>query len=112
MAAKLTEFLKKMDCRFLIAPKGMRFLTSDKPVYYTKIDEDTSEVIFPISSEITFLAFWSNSPNTNWKKLENGFWQVDSKTVEKIRDLMVRSSIKEIYFSQKTEWLVKFVNNR
>jgi len=112
MADKLIEYLKKMNWRFLVAPKKMKFLTSDKPVYYTKINEYASEVIFPISSEITFLAFWSNSPNTNWKELKNGFWQIDSKTVEIIRDLIVRSSIKEIYFSRKVEWLVKFVNNR
>ena len=113
MAENISDrFINRMYRRFLIAPDNMPFLTSDKPVFYTKLDEIRSEVIFPISSKVMFSASWIDFTNKYWKKEENEFWQVNDETVVRKRKCIVSNAIKEVYFSKKTKWLVEFVNKR
>ncbi|MBA3692571.1 MAG: DUF4238 domain-containing protein [Acidobacteria bacterium] len=112
MAEKASGIIKKMNWRFLVAPDNMPFLTSDKPVFYTKLDEKGSEVIFPISSKVMLSASWIDFTNKYWKKVGNAFWKVNDQTVETERKCIVSVAIKEVYFSEKVDWLVKFVNNR
>lgn len=107
-----TRFIKRMYWRFLIAPGNMPFLTSDNPVFYTKLYEKRSEVIFPISSKVMFSASWIDFTNKYWKRKENEFWQVNDGTVEQERRSIVSIALKEVFFSKKAEWLVKFINNR
>lgn len=113
MAEKISSnFIKKMNWRFLIAPDNMPFLTSDKPVFYTKLDEKNSEIIFPVSSHIMFSASWIDFTNKFWQKTKNGFWLVNDETVIAERTCIVSVAIKEVYFSKKVKWLVEFVNKR
>jgi hypothetical protein len=113
MAEKISNnFIKKMNWRFLIAPNNMPFLTSDKPVFYTKLDEGKCEIIFPISSQVMFSASWIDFTNKFWRKTENGFWLVNDESVTVERKCIVSIAIKEVYFSKKVKWLVEFVNRR
>jgi hypothetical protein len=76
-----------------------------------------SEVVFPISSEVTISLSWQPSIDVNigakfWKQISENYWTVDDKTVELCRNLICLIALKEIYYSQKAEWLVNFINNR
>lgn len=109
---KVSKVIEKMYWRFLIAPDNLPFLTSDRPVFYTKLDEERSEIMFPISSKVMFSASWIDFTNKYWKKRENNFWQVNEAIVIEERKCIVSHAIKEVYFSRKAKWLVSFVNNR
>lgn len=111
-AKKVAEIIGKMYWRFLIAPDALPFLTSDRPVFYTKLDEEKSEVIFPLSSKVMFSASWIDFTNKYWKKTENDFWEVNDETVIEERKCIASIAIEEVYFSRKAKWLVNFVNNR
>ena len=112
-AKDLTEILKKMNWRFLIAPENLPFLTSDKPVYYFNLDKPESELIFPVSSKITLSLSWKEIISAKkWKKRSKGIWETDHKTVALVRDLICSTAINEVYFCNKVKWLVEFINNR
>lgn len=107
------ELLPDLYPRFLTAPIGMPFLTSDNPVCYTSFANVEVQLIFPISSKICFLATRKNKlDDRKWKNNGKGFWQIDDKTSESIRDFIVRKAINEVYYSKKAEWLVEFINKR
>lgn len=107
------EILKKLEFKFFMSPKYMSFFTSDSPVCYTSFNNPNAQLIFPISSRICLVVYKQMYlTNSNWQRKSNQFWQIDIKTAVGIRDFVTRRAIKEIYYSQKAEWLVKFINNR
>lgn len=111
----LSSIIFKMNWSFLIAPKLMDFLTSDNPVYYV-FSKNQEYCIFPISSKLCFYSFLTPHGRIldarKWKKQNDLFNEIDDKTVEIIRNYIIKIALKEIYYSQKAEWLVKFINNR
>jgi Protein of unknown function (DUF4238) len=107
----LSDKILKMNWRFLVAPKDMYYIISDVPVVYS-LEENKECVIFPISSKVAFLALLTNGSRGKWRKISDNFWEVDAKTIEAARSEIATKAIKKVYYSQKAEWLVKFINNR
>jgi hypothetical protein len=106
-------YLQKMTWRFIVVPKGNCFFTSDNPVWYRNLtDLDAAEVIFPISTTVALSASWGHYSSSKWKRMNNQFWKVDGATVSIVKNCIGQFAVKEIYNSQKAEWLVKFINNR
>lgn len=106
------ELLVNLQIKFLISSPSMQFLTSDNPVCYTDFQQIDVNLYFPISSEICLFATRIKNADKKWEKYNSQFWLVNDKTVEYARDFIVKESVKQIYSSQKAEWLVKFINNR
>jgi hypothetical protein len=90
----------------------MPFLTCDNPVYYTGFQNPDIKLYFPISSKVCLFATKINDIDKKWKMQNSQFWLVDDKTIEGIRSFLIEEAVNEIYCSQKSEWLVKFINNR
>lgn len=107
------EILENLKFTFFISPKYMSFFTSDNPVCYTSFNQSMAQLVFPMSSKICLIVYKQMYlKNINWQRKSEQFWQIDDKTTERIRDFVTRRAIKEIYYSQKAEWLVKFIDNR
>lgn len=106
------EILKNLRFKFFISPKYLSFFTSDNPVCYTSFNEQQAQLVFPVSSRVCLIIYKQKHlfNSNNWKRKSKHFWQINDKTVERIRDFVARRAIKEIYHSQKSEWLVKLIN--
>jgi len=101
----IAGYVKDMVWNFWISPKIVNYLTSDNPVSYSQLRHEEGYLIFPICSNICLYATWHGSKDKMFK-------EVTTKIVEEVRDRIVTIAIKEVYFSRKSEWLVKFINNR
>jgi hypothetical protein len=109
----LSEHIKKMNWRILVSPDYCKFLTSDNPVWYRKLlDSDFGELFFAISSKAAISISWRMNTDHKWNRKSKTIWEVDSKATERARNCIVQFALKEVYYSQKAEWLVKFINNR
>jgi hypothetical protein len=108
----LSQFFQQMNWRFLLAPIHLPFLTNDNPVCFSNLNSEKSELLFPLSSRITLLASWSNLMTEDLRTTSESFLEISDNEVESIRKRLVSVAIKEVYYSQKREWLVKFINNR
>jgi len=107
------EILLNLEFRFFISPKYMSFFTSDNPVCYTSFNEPMAQLVFPISSKVCLIIYKQMYlTSSNWQRKSDQFWQIDDKTIETIRGFVTHRAIKEIYCSQKAQWLVKFINSR
>jgi hypothetical protein len=112
-AKDLSEIIKQMSWRFLVAPVNSPYLTSDNPVFYFKLKNPESELIFPVSSSVTLSLSWKEVISaTRWKKRSKSFWDVDNETVAQIRDRICYVAIDEVYYSKNSKWLVEFLNKR
>jgi Protein of unknown function (DUF4238) len=110
----LAPSVMNLEWEFLVTSSNIEFLTSDNPVCFEFNINFKRFCFFLISSKICLYCF--EKPNfldsKKWKKQNSQFSEVDDKTVEIIRDKVVKEAISEVYCSQKREWLVKFINNR
>ncbi len=115
---------------FLISNKDISFPTSDNPVISTSFHKENPSLFFPVSSDICFFGMGlehasqitfsvkNDSKDTStlnlskWQSYDKEFWLIDVKSAETIRKFIVCSSLKEVYHSQKAEWLVRFISNR
>ncbi len=104
-ALLIKSYVVNMTWKFYIAPENLEYFTSDNPVFSSQLSREEGEVIFPISSNLALYASWQKGKDRNYER-------VVDKVVERVRDIIARIAIKEVYSSQKREWLVKFVNNR
>jgi hypothetical protein len=112
-ANDVASIIRKMNWRLLIAPKNMPYLTSDNPVYYFELDTIDSELLFPVSSNITLSLSWKTIKKaTIWKWRSKNIWDVNDTTVSLIRHHICSIAINEVYFSEKRKWLVDFINRR
>ena len=60
-ALDVSEILKLMVWRFVVVPKGMFYITSDKPIHYYYLQKPESELVFPLSSNVTLSLSWQDS---------------------------------------------------
>lgn len=105
--------LVKMEWRFLVPPDNLNFFTSDKPVVYFDLHKTEGQLIFPISSSLALsMTHKGYTEPEDWRSLDKNYWKVNAKTVELIRNDIAVAAIKYVYFSEKREWLVGFINNR
>ena len=113
-ANDVSEILKLMVWRFIVVPDGMFYITSDKPIHYYYLQKPDSELIFPLSSNVTLSLSWQEfiPAGRPWKKRSESYWEADVKTVEHIRHIFCSTAIREVYCCKKAEWLVTFLNNR
>lgn len=110
-AERFTEVLETLQIQFLIAPANMLFLTSDNPVCYTSFDNREVHLFFPISSKICLFGSRINEKGFDrWRLIKRGIWQIDDRTVEKIRGFLVSRAVTEIYYAKKSTWLVEYIN--
>lgn len=113
IAEKYAYYLYGLNWYFLTAPNLYKFITSDRPVLYNNFLNATTWLIFPISSDVCLMAMASTySKHKNWKDKGNGYWEIDSINFESLRELIVYSSVIELYYYKKAEWLVEFINKR
>lgn len=104
-ALLIESYIVKMNWKFYTAPKNLEYFTSDNPVFSSQLSKEDGEVIFPVSSNVSL---YCSRQKTQDRIYENA----SDYIVEKTRDIIARICISEVYFSQKREWLVKFINNR
>jgi hypothetical protein len=111
-ALRVAAIFEQMVWRFVVAPKMMFYVTSDKPVFYRRLQDFDSELVFPISSRVTLSLSWQRSLlYVNWKPIDaQGFWEADDKTVETVRQIICGGAHKEIYCKANREWLARFIN--
>ncbi len=112
-ANKLANSIYSLSWCFFLPPNNRVFMTTDIPVLWDYLKTQQSWLLFPISFNVCLYAsFEICTKQNNWNEEKKGFWRIDDITFERIREKIVRGAFKEIYCSQKAEWLVKFINNR
>ncbi len=107
------KFLK-LEWRFLKMPSKLKLITSDNPVViFNDIRQKLGQVIFPVFSDVALsMTHEGFEEPRSWKKLIGNYREIDENTVETLRNDIVFVALKEVYYSQKAEWLVTFINNR
>lgn len=112
IAEKHASEFNKRNWHFLKSPNQLKFFTGDNPVVFiNNLFSKPSQIIFPFSSEITLIIIQDGyTVPKSWKRLTKNYWEIDQKSVENIRNDIAFVAIKEVYYSQKAEWLVRFIN--
>jgi Protein of unknown function (DUF4238) len=112
-ASKLSEDLETMNFQYLIPTNSLKFFTSDCPVFRANNGNEDGFIFMPVSSDIIVcISNNKNVQNPSWIQKSKSFFEIDCKKVVAIRKNIASTAIKEVYYSQKAEWLVKFINNR
>ncbi len=114
-ANDVAEILEQMVWRFVVVPKGMFFVTSDKPIIYWRLQDPDSELIFPISSQVMLSISRQRSLQPGVKLKRRGtsqFWDADSKIVEHVREIICSGAFNEIYHAANVGWLAHFIQRR
>lgn len=94
--------LLEMRWTFFVAQPGDAFLTGDNPVFFFKdlgLKKSTSELSFPMSSEVAFVASWR-------KERPEGFAEAKSKTVVALNRRTASFAFDELYFSRDEPWVL------
>lgn len=103
----ILDVLRSMKWTFLIS-NGQPFLASDNPVFYFEslgLGNSTSELSFPISSDITLLTTWR-------KNILEGYVAIKENILREINRRTASIATKYIYYSQKVQWVVNLVNKK
>lgn len=104
-AILIESYIVDMKWNFYLAPEDLKFFTSDNPVCYSFLDKKEGYLFFPVSSDVALYATWEKDKDINYEK-------VKKITVKKFREKITLIAIKEIYFSEKSEEIVNYINKR
>lgn len=104
-ALLIKSYVEKMNWTLYTTTEKLEYFTSDNPVFSSQLSKKEGELIFPISSKLTLYASWQKNNDRIYERATN-------KVVETVRDIVAKIAIREVYFSQRRNWVVKFVNNR
>jgi len=95
------EVLSQMTWRFLIAPNGQYFITSDNPLFFFHwmgIGKERSEVTFPITKDIVLWATWRID-------IGEGFFPTNSQIVKEV-NRRTASNLAQYLFSPRSDsWI-------
>jgi hypothetical protein len=94
-----------MNWIFYESLDDLDYFTSDNPVWRYKPLEQEGSILFPISTNIVLKASWIESEDKIYKIPTKDF-------VHYVRDKMARLAFKEVFYSKKSELLVKLINSR
>jgi hypothetical protein len=93
------QALLLMNWTFQVAPVDRYFVTTDNPVVF---DEQrgilNSQLIFPLSKDITLLAQWSQASDLEYRELS-------VEEARKINVLTILAATKEVYAPKPDEWI-------
>lgn len=111
-ARRLASIFINMKWRFVEAPEGKFFFTSDEPVVYRNLDQKNSELLFPLSSKVTLSLSWLDyvPMELNWINISRNWWKIDNKAVEYTQHDIACTSHRELYACENAEWLVDLFN--
>jgi hypothetical protein len=99
------EIFQKMTWRFLIAPEGQFYITSDNPFFFFQglgIGRENSEVSIPITKEIALLATWQTD-------MKEGYFRARPQAVKEFNRRTIQNSNQYIYCPYRAEWIIKMM---
>lgn len=106
--ARAMAIVEAMKWTFYVAPKGQAFLTCDNPVFYfTSLGllKPSSELSFPISSEVVFVASWRNDMPT-------GFVRATGENVIRLNRRSAAFATNDVFFSRAEPWVVNLLRKQ
>jgi len=105
---KATDYLSRMTWTFLTCEGPDIFLTNDNPVFIFKrlgINKRSSELTFPISSNVMLFATWWNIQDLSYIKADSQFIKEMNRRIAFIADRYIYSNIKR-------EWIITLANKK
>jgi len=100
------EVLSQMTWRFLIAPNGQYFITSDNPLFFFHwmgIGKKRSEVTFPITKDMALWATWRID-------LAEGFFPALPRVLKEINRRTASISSTYLYSPRSEKWIQTLAN--
>jgi hypothetical protein len=96
--------LLNLKWQIRITPPLHKFFTGDDPVYWTSLQKPNPVLLFPIASNVIFVA--SGHP-TGFN--EGIFHEKNDKFINDVKKYFVQKCT-ELYFSSEARWLVEYFN--